>query len=68
MSKFRDLIIDVQEDIEQGILSFSQICMKYGLAYSEIDMIAKEMLDTADFDAEYSKSQEAYSLDEYDFG
>ena len=45
MSKFRDLVIDIQEDIEAGVLSFSQIALKREVPYSWVEQIAQEMLE-----------------------
>lgn len=43
MSKFKDMIIDVQDSIIRGQLSFKQIADVYGLSYKDVNMIAEEM-------------------------
>lgn len=43
MSKFKDLIIDVQDSILRGQLSFRQIADMYGLGYEDVNLIAEEM-------------------------
>jgi hypothetical protein len=66
MSKFSDLIVDVQTDLEHGILNIRQISMKYGLSYAEVDAILRDMQEHLNYDDEYRASQEAYSYYDYD--
>jgi hypothetical protein len=66
MSKFRDLILDVQDEIEMGVLTIPQISVKYGMSYSEVDAIMRSMQEYVNFDDEYTASQEAYSVYDYD--
>lgn len=44
MSKFKDLIIDVQDSIILGKLTFRQIADMYGLSYNDVDFIAMELM------------------------
>ena len=44
MSKFKDLIIDVQDSIRLGQMSFKQIADMYGLSYNDVNLIAEELI------------------------
>jgi hypothetical protein len=64
MSKFKDLIIDVQDSIIRGELTFKQIADMYGLSYSDVNLIAEDLMDQYDdkdesgltfFDSEYEE-------------
>lgn len=43
MSAFGDLIIDIEEEIERGDLSFRDIAMKYEVPLTFVDEVAKLM-------------------------
>lgn len=45
MSKFRDMIIAVQDDIDLGELSFAQIALKYGITLREVDALALDLME-----------------------
>lgn len=47
MSKMADLMIDIQDDIAAGLLSFQEIAAKYDVPFAWVDSAATEM---ADFD------------------
>lgn len=42
MSKFKDMIIDIQEDLQHGQLSFQKIADVYGIPVADVELIAKE--------------------------
>ena len=44
MSKFKDLIIDVQDSIIRGQLTFKQIADVYGLSYNDVNLIAEDLM------------------------
>lgn len=44
MSKFKDLIIDVQDSIIRGQLTFKQIADMYGLSYNDVNLIAEDLM------------------------
>ena len=44
MSKFKDLIIDVQDSIICGKLTFKQIADMYGLSYNDVNLIAEDLM------------------------
>lgn len=52
MSAFKDMLIDIQESIERGTLSYQQIADMYGLPVKDIMLIAEELMDQYD-DARY---------------
>jgi hypothetical protein len=43
MSRMRDLVIDVQDAIEQGNLSYSQIASQFGISSNEVWAIARSI-------------------------
>lgn len=64
MSKFKDMIIDVQDSIRLGKLSFKQIADMYGLSYADVNLIANEIIEQESdddsgltfFDSEYEEN------------
>jgi hypothetical protein len=52
MSAFKDMLIDIQESIERGTLSYQQIADMYGLPVKDVILIAEELMDQYD-DARY---------------
>ena len=57
MSKFKDMIIDIQEDLEHGQLSFQKIADVYGIPVADVELIAKEMMIQFD-DSTYDESMD----------
>ena len=57
MSKFKDMIIDIQEDLERGQLSFQKIADVYGIPVADVELIAKEMMIQFD-DSTYDESMD----------
>ena len=55
MSKFKDMIIDIEADLERGKLSFQQIADFYGIPVADVELIAKEMMNQFD-DSTYDES------------
>ena len=45
MSKVAQLVFDIQDEIEKGELSFSQIAQKFEVPLSWVDNIASEMIN-----------------------
>ena len=45
MSRMSELVIDIQEDLEKGILSFSEIAAKHEVPASWVSEVAKAMQD-----------------------
>jgi len=49
MSQFRDLIIEIQQEVDEGELTFRQIAEKHGVSVSFVtdiycEMVEKDML------------------------
>ena len=42
MSKIKDFIFDIQEEVNEGTLTFRQIAEKYGVEYEVVVMVAEE--------------------------
>jgi hypothetical protein len=57
MSAFKDIMIDIQETIERGTMSFQQIADIYGLPRADVELIAQEMMDQFD-DSSYDDSMD----------
>ena len=57
MSKFKDMIIDIQEDLQHGQLSFQKIADVYGISVADVELIAKEMMIQFD-DSTYDDSMD----------
>ena len=57
MSKFKDMIIDIQEDLQHGQLSFQKIADVYGIPVADVELIAKEMMIQFD-DSTYDESMD----------
>ena len=55
MSAFKDMIIDIQEDLERGQLSFQKIADIYGIPVADVELIAKEVMNQFD-DSTYDES------------
>jgi hypothetical protein len=45
MSAFKDMLIDIQESLERGVMSFQQIADMYGLPRADVELISKEMMN-----------------------
>jgi hypothetical protein len=61
MSKISDLMIDLQEEIESGFLTFEQIAAKYEVPLNWVDEAAKLMI--AEYDGQPDEAQEWESFD-----
>ena len=48
MSRFTDLIIDVEAAIEAGDKNFRQIADEYKIPYEDVNLIAETMMETYD--------------------
>jgi len=55
MSRFKDMIIDIEADLERGKLSFQQIADFYGIPVADVETIAKEWMKQID-DSQYNES------------
>jgi len=57
MSAFKDMLIDIQESIERGTMTYQQIANMYGLPVKDVMLIAEELMDQYD-DAQYDDSMD----------
>jgi hypothetical protein len=48
MSAFKDMLIDIRESIERGIMTYQQIADMYGLPVKDVMLIADELMDQFD--------------------
>lgn len=53
MSKMKDLIIDVQDAILAGKMTFRQIADYYGWSYEDVNLVAEEMMKQYVWDSDY---------------
>lgn len=76
MSAFKDMIIDIQEDLQHGQLSFQKIADVYGIPVADVELIAKEMMiqfddstydDSMDGDFDSAMTSAGFGTDE-DYG
>ena len=57
MSAFKDMLIDIQESIERGTMTYQQIANMYGIPVKDVMLIAEELMDQYD-DARYDDSMD----------
>ena len=53
MSKMKDLMIDVQNAIYEGKMTFRQIADYYGLSYDDVNLVAHEMMEQSIWEVYY---------------
>ena len=53
MSKMKDLMIDVQNAIYEGKMTFRQIADYYGLPYDDVNLVAHEMMEQSIWEVNY---------------
>lgn len=53
MSKMKDLMIDVQNAIYEGKMTFRQIADYYGLSYNDVNLVANEMMEQSIWEVYY---------------
>ncbi len=58
MSVYKDIIIDIQEDIQKGKLTFSQIAEKYNVSIYVVNAIWQEMIDQEENQVNFLDSKE----------
>jgi hypothetical protein len=63
MSKVSDLLIDLQEEIELGFLSFEAIAAKYDVPLSWVDEAANDLAAQYEADGQPDEAQEWESFD-----
>ena len=44
MGKFKDMIIEIQEHIEAGELTFQQIADKFGMSRADVELVFEQMM------------------------
>ncbi len=71
MSKMSRLMLDIQEDLEAGRLSFQEIATKYEVPVSWVDEVASDMAEqhneSMDGDFDSAMASAGYGTDE-DYG
>ena len=53
MSRMKDLMIDVQNAIYEGKMTFRQIADYYGLPYNDVNLVAHEMMEQSIWEVYY---------------
>ena len=53
MSRMKDLMIDVQNAIYEGKMTFRQIADYYGLPYDDVNLVAHEMMEQSIWEVHY---------------
>lgn len=71
MSQMSNLMIAIQEDIEAGLLSFTEIAAKHEVPFDWVDNVAMELADqydeSMDGDFDSAMASAGYGTDE-DYG
>ena len=72
MSKMSEMIMDIQDDIAEGILSFGAIAERYNINRADVELIADEMSqeeynDSMDGDHDSAMASAGWGTDE-DYG
>jgi hypothetical protein len=72
MSKIAEMIMDIQDDIAEGILSFGAIAERYNINRADVELIADEMSqeeynDSMDGDHDSAMASAGWGTDE-DYG
>jgi hypothetical protein len=57
MSAFKDMLIDIQESIERGTMTYQQIANMYGIPVKDVMLIAEELMDQFD-DSQFDDSMD----------
>jgi hypothetical protein len=57
MSAFKDMLIDIQESIERGTMTYQQIANMYGIPVKDVMLIADELMDQFD-DSQFDDSMD----------
>ena len=72
MSEMNQMIMDIQSDIADGILSFGAIAERYNINRADVELIADEMMEqqydeSMDGDFDSAMASAGYGTDE-DYG
>ena len=72
MSKMANMVLDIQDDIADGILSFGAIAERYNINRADVELIADEMMeqeynDSMDGDHDSAMASAGFGTDE-DYG
>ena len=72
MSKMANMVLDIQSDIADGILSFGAIAERYNINREDVELIADEMMeqeynDSMDGDHDSAMASAGWGTDE-DYG
>ena len=66
MSAFRDMVIDIQNDIEAGELTFDQIAVKYDVSVKEVEQLAWDLAEEFSQSDEYFPDPDSWYENQYD--
>ena len=53
MSKMKNMVIEIEEAIQAGKMSFRQIADYYGLPYDDVNLVAHEMMEQSIWEVYY---------------
>ena len=64
MSAFKDIIIDIEDEIRAGDLSYAEIAVRYDVPLETVEEILQEMIDNEDeYDGQPDEMQEWADFD-----
>lgn len=71
MGKMQNLYLDIQDEIEQGELTFQQIATKFGVNLQDVELLYRDLRDQVEYDPDYitnhEDSYDVYHYDNYDY-
>jgi len=53
MSKMKNMVIEIEEAIQAGKMSFRQIADYYGCSYNDVNLIAEQLMTQCIWDCDY---------------
>jgi uncharacterized protein YeeX (DUF496 family) len=68
MSKIGKIVFNIQDEIDRGELTFTQIAIKHGVSYEDVNGIWKEMRETiyaSDMDEYPTREMEIVNCDSW---
>lgn len=66
MGKMQNLYLDIQDEIEQGELTFQQIATKFGVNLQDVELLYRDLIDQVEYDPDHTDSREN-SYNDYEY-
>ena len=63
MSAIKDIVFDIQDELDSGELSYEQIAVKYGVSVADVKEIEQELIDNeVEYEPDCDDSDDGYAL------